>query len=360
MQKGKNFLEAIVSEYLSQHGYSALRSAMPQVEVFFRVEGNLAMAILMIDGRQFILDVPSYQNMKDQVGRMFEAKGYTNVCVFTIFLTPNITNVHEIARNDSFFWAIDLGRKRLCIFDNGMRDFDGLRDGLADAINMAASRPVGDKTVGQWIIDHTVRNPAPATVCLILLNIIAFIAVTAFGSSTDLDYMISIGALYAPAVFDKAQFYRLFTCMFLHFGVEHLGANMFALALFGSRVERIMGSGRYLLLYILSGLAASMMSLGTGVFLHSTNASVGASGAVFGIIGALFAILIRNRGRLGSMTAGRAAFLITYSIFSGFMAKGIDNAAHIGGLLMGLILGFILYRVPKRTKPKNEQTENMG
>ena len=73
--------------------------------------------------------------------------------------------------------------------------------------------------------------------------------------------------------------------------------------------------------------------------------SAGASGAVFGIIGALFAIVIKNRGKYAELTGGRAILLVLYSVFSGFSGEGIDNAAHIGGLAAGLIIGFILYRI---------------
>lgn len=352
-------MEAVVAEFLTQRGYSRLQSSMPQVNVFFRVADNLAMAILVIDGRQFIVDVPTYQQLKNQIGRMFEAKGYANISVFSLFLTQNLANVQEIARNDEFFWAIDLRGRRLCIFDNGMCDFDGLREGLAEAINVAADRKVGYQTVGQWIINHTLRNPAPVTVCIILLNILVFLAVIMYGSVSNLEYMVSVGALYAPYVFEKSQFYRLFTCMFLHFGAEHLGANMLSLAVFGSRVEKLIGHGKYLLLYILSGLSASMVSIGAGVLLHNTSVSAGASGAIFGVIGAMFVILIRNRGRLGNMTVGRAGFLIAYSVFSGFMAHGIDNAAHIGGLIMGLLLGFILYKKPEGEKREEQTSDNI-
>ncbi len=350
-------MEAAVSKYLVQRGYSHLRSAMSQVNVFFRVDNDLAMAILLIDGRQFVIDVPTYHGMKSQIGQMFEAKGYANICVFSIFMTSNLANVQRIAGSDEFFWAIDLNARRLCIFENGMRDFDDLRDGLSEVVGTASSRQNDDQTVGQWIIDHTIRNPAPVTVSLILLNVLAFIAIAMFGSFQDSEYMVDVGAMYAPWFFDKHQYYRLLTSMFIHFGFEHIAANMFALAIFGSRVERLMGHVRYLVLYILSGLAAGMLSIGVGVFLHTTHVSAGASGAIFGVIGALFIILIRNKGRLGDMTAGRAAFLICYSVFSGFAAEGVDNAAHIGGLLMGLLLGFILYKKSGNRKVNKENAE---
>jgi len=140
------------------------------------------------------------------------------------------------------------------------------------------------------------------------------------------------------------EWYRLITAVFLHFNMEHLAANMLALWVFGERVETALGKGRFLLLYFISAVVGNAVSLAVTFFSGANVVSAGASGAVFGIIGALFSIVIRNRGKYTDLTGGRAVFLVLYSIFSGFAGEGIDNAAHIGGLIAGLLLGFILYR----------------
>ena len=103
----------------------------------------------------------------------------------------------------------------------------------------------------------------------------------------------------------------------------------------------------FLFLYLFSGLFASFVSFVTSFYTSSGVVSAGASGAIFGLIGCLFAIVIKNRGRFRDLTTGRIAFLVIYSLYSGFTGGGVDNAAHIGGLIMGLIIGAIVYRPNK-------------
>ena len=182
------------------------------------------------------------------------------------------------------------------------------------------------------------------TLALILINIIIFVSLSLMGSVTDAYFMVEHGALSLSRIMVDFEFYRLFTAAFLHFGIEHLTANMLALWVFGERVERALGKGRFLLLYIVSALAGNGISLLISFLSRADVVSAGASGAVFGVIGALFSIVIKNRGRYADLTGGRAVILLLYSIFSGFSSEGTDNAAHIGGLAAGLLLGFLLYR----------------
>jgi membrane associated rhomboid family serine protease len=136
------------------------------------------------------------------------------------------------------------------------------------------------------------------------------------------------GVLYGPLVAD-GEWWRLFTAMFLHYGPLHLGLNMLALWWFGSAVERVLGRGRYLLLYIVSGLAGS-----AGALIANPNAlTVGASGAIFGILGAAFVL---ERQRTYVLGGGAGALIVLNIIFS-FAVPGISIGGHLGGLAGGAI-----------------------
>lgn len=139
------------------------------------------------------------------------------------------------------------------------------------------------------------------------------------------------------------EWWRLVTAMFLHGGLLHLALNMYALWEAGLMVTRLFGNRGFLLVYLGTGLVGGALSLH---FAGQTNVSVGASGAVFGVIGALLASVIEHRGRFpggrGKQLIGSLAFFILYSLAYGFANKGIDNAAHIGGLVSGLVAGWLL------------------
>ncbi len=344
-----------ISAYLLQKGYTSIQSSLSQVRVFFRVDNALAMAVLLIDGRNMIMSPEAFGAIKQKTLAMFAAKGYTSIKLFSIFLTYNVMNFGAIGTKEELSWIVDLSAGRLCIFDNQVADFDNLRMGLERVLEEEGReiRP----TLAGVLTDFFLRNKAPATLILILINIIVFVSLSFMGSTEDAYFMTEHGALSLDRILANNEWYRLFTSFFLHFGIEHLAANMLALWVFGERIEQAIGKGKFLLLYVLCGFMGNAVSLLVSFLSASYVVSAGASGAVFGIIGALFAIVIKNRGRYGDLTGGRAVFLVLYSVFSGFAGEGIDNAAHIGGLVTGLLLGFILYRVQETDELPKEGKE---
>ena len=184
---------------------------------------------------------------------------------------------------------------------------------------------------------------------IIGVNIIVFALMEIFGDTDNITFMLKCGAAYTPWILD-GQWYRLFTSMFLHFGVSHLLNNMVLLLFLGDMLEEAAGKWRYLLIYLGGGLVGNIVSLLMDYRTGEMVVSAGASGAVFAVIGGIFVILIKQRGKVENLTLPRLVFVIFLSIYHGFQSTGIDNAAHIGGLLGGIILAFFVYRkkTPKR------------
>lgn len=175
----------------------------------------------------------------------------------------------------------------------------------------------------------------------ILLVIIAvvFVVETLAGGSTETEVLVRMGAKVTPLI-ATGEYWRLFTAMFLHIGIMHLAFNGYALLAIGTELERLYGHGRFLAIYVLSGLFGSLAS-----YAFSDSLSAGASGAIFGLIGALAAFFTLHRERLGAWGRRRLAniaFLVVLNLFLGFTQAGIDNWGHIGGLLAGLGLGWAL------------------
>ncbi len=182
---------------------------------------------------------------------------------------------------------------------------------------------------------------------LIGANLLAFVALLLAGAGfwhSSSGVQLAWGASFGPATKD-GEWWRLGSAMFLHFGVLHLGMNMWALWDGGQLVERMYGHVRFAVLYLASGLAGNLVSL---IAQGDRAISGGASGAVFGVYGALLVFLWRERGHLQRsefrwMFWGAVAFSVV-SIAFGFLVPGIDNAAHIGGFLSGILLGKALVR----------------
>jgi rhomboid protease GluP len=189
-----------------------------------------------------------------------------------------------------------------------------------------------------------VTGRTPATFVLLAANIAVFAAFAAMGHgvmTADSRVLIAWGSNFGPYTGD-GQWWRLASACFLHGGLVHIAVNMVTLYDIGRLCERLYGTRRYLLIYALSGLLGSAASLWWNPMVNS----VGASGALFGVLGAAFVFMLdrRNGVPVGVMRAHVTSMgvFIAYGLINGLAMKGIDNAAHLGGLVAGLVAGAAL------------------
>jgi len=204
---------------------------------------------------------------------------------------------------------------------------------------------------------------APATSALLIVNLVMFAAelmgtmhVGKLGGLSilwglDGETMYRLGACFAPSIFVGHEWYRLVTANFLHGGLIHIGFNMMVLLDIGPIVEEVYGSARYLFLYVTMGVVAYLVSAWAGHF------SVGASGAIMGIIGLLIALTTKRGGmQMRELRSRLISWVVT--IFAlGFLVGGLrtDNWAHFGGLVAGFGLGKVFAdRLPQ---PGKERTQ---
>ncbi len=199
------------------------------------------------------------------------------------------------------------------------------------------------------------RTPrVPVTKLLISINLLVFVAMLAGGAGlwhSANSVQLAWGANFGPATQD-GEWWRLGSAIFLHFGAIHLTLNLWALWDGGQLVERMYGHARFAGIYFASGLTGNLLSL---VAHKGLAVSGGASGAIFGMYGALLIFLWRERRNLHSREFrwffwGASGFATATLIF-GFLITGIDNAAHIGGFLAGLLGGIIFSRPANAIKP---------
>ena len=187
----------------------------------------------------------------------------------------------------------------------------------------------------------------PVTAGLILLNILVFLIVEFTGSSQNTMHMLDCGAAFTPMIIQGGEYYRLFTSMFLHFGAPHLINNMLVLFVLGQRLEPVTGKIKFFLIYIFGGLGGNMLSLFFDMYAGNASLSAGASGAVFAVMGGMIYVIIRHRGRVADLTVRQMLIMAAFSLYFGFASEGVDNVAHIGGLLSGFLIAVILYHPRK-------------
>lgn len=197
------------------------------------------------------------------------------------------------------------------------------------------------------------------TPIILNLNILVFIVMVISGVGffePEGQDLLNWGANFRPSTLD-GQWWRLFTCCFLHIGVFHLLMNMYALVSIGVLLEPLMGKTRFLFAYIATGIVASLTSLAWNDLIISA----GASGAIFGLYGVFLALLTTNHIEKGARDAMRTSTLIFvgYNLLNG-LKPGIDNAAHIGGLLSGMAIGYAFLPSLKQADSKNIKAISMG
>lgn len=199
------------------------------------------------------------------------------------------------------------------------------------------------------------RPEAVCTVGLIVVNIAVFLILSLFGDTENAYFMLEHGAMYDPAIIEGHEYYRILTSMFLHFGIQHLLNNMVLLGALGWNLELEIGRVRFLIIYFGSGIMGNLLSLFWDVSRGESVVSAGASGAIFGLMGALLYVVIANRGRLGRLSGRGMLFMVVLSLYFGFSSSGVDNFAHIGGLTGGFIMAVLLYRRKKEFKWEDER-----
>ena len=181
------------------------------------------------------------------------------------------------------------------------------------------------------------------TAGLILVNLVYYIITVLGGSTASAAYMVSMGADFSPYVFERHEFWRLLTCMFLHFSFPHLAGNMVYLGLLGWNYERLVGHLKFFLIYILSGIGSSVVSCAWHQLSGQYTVSAGASGAVYGLIAMVIYLMYIARKRTGSLRLMyRIAVMLAFLFYSNFVnGRGVDVAAHVGGLVFGILLSLI-------------------
>ncbi len=191
---------------------------------------------------------------------------------------------------------------------------------------------------------HHQFRKAPAVFILILLNATAFILEISFGNWTDPEVLHQLGALEPYAVVVQGQYWRLFTALFLHAGFVHLLFNLFALYVLGPPLERSIGSLRFAICYLISGLASSAGVIALTVIGFVQVAQlVGASGCIMGIVGAWAGFLLRHRhAPHAKQRLGNVLMIIAIQTAFDLSTPQVSMAAHLCGLIAGFILGLIL------------------
>lgn len=346
---------AQLENLLSEQGFHKVPSNLPEFTFFFRGENTCVNVLHVVDYRQGLyIAEDQYEHIKAKINDFFREKGINEVHILSLIISEDTEKARVLCGNDMFCWLINPAENRLLVYEDQIPDFYGMKKILEDFLyNVSAGRnaeqetsedsghkgylnPVKSVTSGSWI-----------NIALILINVILFVICTFTG-----ELLYNIGAFSVFNIIEDQEWYRVIFSMFLHGDIGHLISNMLILYYIGNVVEKHVGHLHYIVLYFLSGFVGSVFSAGYELFTESYMSSVGASGAVFGVEGALLMLALLHKGEFADVTVGRIVFSISFALYCGFTSSYVNNAAHVGGVLAGFLLAGIFWLLSPKLKKK--------
>ena len=228
----------------------------------------------------------------------------------------------------------DLGKYKTVtkFFPDIMTNTDFKEEGLKLFIKL--TKEINEKNTKENSKAEDIFTPKKPIVTYVLIgiNILMFLLMYILGNGSEDSLTLILFGANVPILVKAGEIYRLITSAFLHIGVFHILCNCYALYVIGSQLESFLGKAKYLAVYLISAVVGNLLSV-----LFTDGISAGASGAVFGLLGSLLYFGYHYRVYLGNLIHSRIVPVIILNLMIGFMTPGIDNAAHIGGLIGGIL-----------------------
>ncbi len=292
-------------------------------ECFFRVENPVLYAICLQN------DNPQKQIISNLYEQLDQFYCQRLICIF-ISTDNEIPLLYEHTQNDTYFfvtWHYNIENKTLTAAPEAPTKIFGIEKILKKAVS-------GD--VSSAYTPTEIQEHQKPLVTYAIFGICAVLMLYAILSG-EKDLLLDAFCTSDIGVFVDKEYYRLFTAMFFHTGIMHIAANSIYLFYFGTRAELLLGHFRYLVFYILCGLCGSVASV-----CLSGYPAVGASGAIFGILGGMLVAVKRYGSHYTGMNSATMLLLATSALLMGFLDMGVDNFAHLGGFFCGLLLFFAM------------------
>lgn len=313
-----------------------------------------------------IINIDKIENLLDYKAEIKQRASIIDaehIIIINISASANISDIkadidEEFMPNEKVHiieWIVDLNNKELIVNQTdkilNIQELIKLSLNSEQSENILSDELQLDKLQKEIQINTALKpesNDTYFTFLLMIINIIIW-AVLSFESrnTNKYEFLLKVGANSSEFVFQQKQYYRLLTSMFIHIDFLHLLSNCFALYLFGNRLEKYFGKTVFITTYIISGLYGSLMS----VILSPYSISVGASGAIYGLIGAVLALTQKSKKKVDGLSLYIISIMLLLGLGFGFLNPQLDNYAHIGGLIAGYIIGL---------KYSKEIVENAG
>jgi len=354
--------DGIIRQLLDKE-YKWLDLKLNNIDMFYRTDGegtDIVLFLRVLSAKEITPD--EYKLVIDNIKTLFIQRGYTGIKLLGIIFTAYADEARKYCLDEDDHILVDIRNRRLILYENLSPYFSDvisiIEELIRDESYDAVVNPAGYAGIYKEYPNNKVQWITLVNTIIIAANIIIYLLVHHTRIFGETARILQRGALSWYRIKERGEYYRILTSMFLHSDFEHLMNNMLVLFFVGDKLERTAGKIKYLIIYFGAGIIAAGFSIGYNMLKGKQVFSIGASGAIFGIVGAMVYILLVNKGRLRDISSRQILLFTVFSLYGGIVNTGIDNMAHIGGFIAGLVLALILYRRPKIQNNQRGQEES--
>lgn len=349
-------MKEVLNNFFISNNYLIATTTFSEIMVYFLPSnGNVEVVVTIDYQKEIYLSGEIYSSVRENFIQSFKGQGFTNVHMLTLVMCRDVKMLQSIIEEDRFCWYIDTEEKRLNIPEGNVEDFYGLKGKLEEFLNnpqlFAEATKVEENLPKKQ--NMKLKELPFINITIVAINILVFI-LCAFIP----DVLYNKGAFSFLLIEKTKEYYRFLSSAFMHADLDHLFSNMLVLFFLGNLVEKKVGHLKYMWLYLLSAILGNVASAIYEIHLGYMFFSVGASGAIFGVIGAVLVLVLAKGGRWETITLPRMLLMVGYSLYSGFVVENVNNAAHIGGFVAGALIMGIFCLIDMLRKRKEVFHEN--
>lgn len=350
----------VLDEMYQRLGYRTYKAEPEQIKIYYKFyQEGFQVSLVVDETKGFYISPEQYRALSERVLNLFyhpegilpgfpEGLPIYQVSMLTILVGNRADEMRNFCATCKNVWVLHENERKLYIYENQPGEMFGLRREIECALEqhrMMTQQMGNPKTQWRRSVKRSKGIFPYITTWLVATNVIVFLAMyIASHGNMDAMYIVANGGVFPPYVVERGEWWRILMAMFIHFDANHLLNNMIMLCCIGSILEKAMGHFKYAVVYLLSGIGGGLLSLFMMLQKDSLIVSAGASGAIFGLIGGLLWVVLIHKGRYSGLTGRGMILMAALSLYYGFATTGVDNWAHIGGMITGFVVTIFLYR----------------
>jgi rhomboid protease GluP len=339
----------LLTQYFQGMSFKAIPTDIATVSMFATYQkSSLYLINILVLDEDYVFDDERYQLFLETTRNRFAKVRTDKVILLNIMITPNPKSVYDHVNyrpnlEEDFVdihWIVDSDKKELVIPGLQIKSVLGFEKAILELV-----------TTGKHEFYQLTRQREPSHISFLFIFVLCglWVFLEFQGGSTNTNVLMKYGALNVTYILSTGQYWRLFTAMFLHIGFAHLAFNVFALYIFGSRLEKYVNTMTYVTIFIVAGLSGSLFSFLGSYLLGTSSVSAGASGAIYGLLGAVLVLANASKQPIEGLDSYTMWLVFIFGMVYSVVARNVDALAHVGGFIGGLMASVpVVLREKKR------------